>query len=104
MNKAELINAIKDRVGGTANDAEAYLNGVLHVIQDEVSKGNDVKIVDFGTFSRSWRKARTGRNPKNNTPVEIPACVVPNFKAGIGFKKKIAHVYKELITFAGKRA
>lgn len=102
MNKAELVNAIKVQVGGTSNNAELYLNAVLSVIQNEVSKGKDVKIVDFGTFSRSWRKARMGRNPKTNEEVQIPACVVPNFKPGLGFKKSIAEVYKELIEFTKK--
>ena len=103
MNKAELIKAIQEKVGGTANDAEMYLNAVISVVQEEVSKGRDVKIVDFGVFSRSWRKARMGRNPQTNTPVSIPAKVLPTFKAGDGFKKKIDAVYGELTAFATKK-
>ena len=44
----------------------------------------------FGSFEVKKRAARIGRNPKTKESIEIPASVVPVFKAGKALKDKIA--------------
>jgi DNA-binding protein HU-beta len=63
------------------------LDQTLETIKKVVAKGDDVKLVGFGTFSRGKRKARTGRNPQTGAAISIPACKVPRFKAGKEFKE-----------------
>ncbi len=36
----------------------------------------------FGSFEVRQRKAREGRNPRNNEPIQIEASKTPAFKAG----------------------
>ena len=49
---------------------------ILEVIFLEITKslqnGDNVEIRGFGIFKTTLRKARTGRNPKNSTLVQIP--------------------------------
>ena len=41
-----------------------------------------MRLVGFGTFSLSKRKASTGRNPRTGEPMSIKASTQPKFKAG----------------------
>ena len=77
MNKAQLIEKVAEKTG---------LTKTLQIIQKSVAKGDEVKLVGFGTFSRLSRKSRNGRNPKTGAPVVIPGSKVPRFKPGKDFK------------------
>ncbi|MCE3010167.1 MAG: HU family DNA-binding protein [Proteobacteria bacterium] len=87
MNKAQLIEKLALRADITKSQAENFLDATLEVIQKAVAKGEEVKLVGFGSFSRSSRKSRKGRNPKTGAPVEIPGVKVPRFKPGKEFKE-----------------
>lgn len=86
MNKAELIDKVSRKTTLTKTQSEEALDAALEVITRAVSKGDEVKIVGFGTFSRGTRKARSGRNPKTGTQIEIPATRVPKFRPGKDFR------------------
>jgi DNA-binding protein HU-beta len=58
----------------------------LDHIKKAVKKGDDVKLVGFGTFTKAKRKARTGRNPQTGKAIKIPAAWVPKFRPGAEFK------------------
>lgn len=82
MNKADLIDAIASKTGGTKVQAAVYLEAVTSVLTDTLRHGGTVSLMGFGAFSIKSRKARTGRNPQNGEPVEIAAKNLPVFKAG----------------------
>jgi DNA-binding protein HU-beta len=86
MNKAQLIEKIASKTQMTKSQSEALLDATLEVIQRAVAKGEEVKLVGFGTFSRMSRKSRQGRNPKTGEPVAIPGAKIPRFKPGKEFK------------------
>ena len=54
-----------------------------------MKKGEDVTLIGFGTFTKSKRKARIGRNPQTGKEIKIPAMNVPKFRAGREFKNAI---------------
>lgn len=89
MNKAELIENVADATGITKVDAENVLNSALDAIKKSVKKGEDVTLIGFGTFTRSKRKARIGRNPQTGKEIKIPAMTVPKFRPGREFKNAI---------------
>jgi DNA-binding protein HU-beta len=86
MNKAQLIEKVAEKTGLTKTQSEEFLDATLQIIQKSVAKGDEVKLVGFGTFSRMNRKSRNGRNPKTGAPVVIPGAKVPRFKPGKDFK------------------
>ncbi len=86
MNKAQLIEKVAEKTGLTKTQSEDFLDATLQIIQKSVAKGDEVKLVGFGTFSRLSRKSRNGRNPKTGAPVMIPGSKVPRFKPGKDFK------------------
>jgi DNA-binding protein HU-beta len=73
MNKAQLIEAVAKNAKVTKVDAELVLNTALDTIKKSVKKGEDVTLIGFGTFTKSKRKARTGRNPQTGKEIKIPA-------------------------------
>jgi len=86
MNKAQLIEAVAKAAKVTKVDAEQVLNSALDTIKKSVKKGEDVTLIGFGTFTKSKRKARIGRNPQTGKEIKIPAMTVPKFRAGREFK------------------
>lgn len=87
MNKAQLVEKVATETKLTKAQTETILDQALETIKKAVAKGDDVKLVGFGTFSRGKRKTRTGRNPQTGAAITIPACRVPRFKAGKEFKE-----------------
>lgn len=89
MNKAELVSAIATRAKLSKTLAESCLDSTLEVILKTVSQGEEVKIVGFGTFCKTERKSKTGRNPKTGETYKIPPTTIPRFKPGKDFKDKV---------------
>ena len=90
MNKAELINAVAAATEFSKKDAEAAVTATLEAITSALKDGDKVQLVGFGAFEVKKRAARVGRNPKTNDTIEIPASVVPVFKAGKALKDAVA--------------
>lgn len=90
MNKADLVHSIAKETGTTQKLAETVINCVMETIIKEVSSGEKVTLVGFGTFERRKRQARTGRNPKTNEPLNIPAKTVASFKVGKEFADAVS--------------
>jgi DNA-binding protein HU-beta len=87
VNKAELIEKVATKTKLTKVQSEGVIDAALEIISKTVAKGDEVKIVGFGTFSMTSRRSRTGRNPKTGTKLVIPAAKVPKFKPGKDFKE-----------------
>lgn len=86
MNKAQLIEIVAEKTKATKTQTEQILDATLKAIQETLKKGDEVKLVGFGTFSKSARKSRQGRNPKTGETVKIPSSYVPRFKPGKDLK------------------
>jgi DNA-binding protein HU-beta len=90
MNKGELIDAIAPVANVTKKEADAILAALVDTIMAEVSQGNKVSLVGFGSFERRERQAREGRNPKTGEKMLLSATRVPAFSPGKLFKEKVA--------------
>ncbi len=91
MNKSELVEKIAEATKNTElkkSKIELALNETLAIIKATVKK-QDVTLVGFGTFSKTKRKARLGRNPQTGKEIKIAARTVPRFKAGKDFKELV---------------
>lgn len=89
MNKQDLISAVAESSGLTKADATKSVEGVFEAITGALKKGDEVRLVGFGTFSVSKRKASTGRNPRTGETMTIAASTQPKFKAGKGLKDAV---------------
>ena len=90
MNKQELIATVADTSGLTRGDTVKAVEAVFDAVAGALKKGDEVRLVGFGTFTVSKRKASTGRNPRTGEPMVIKASNQPKFKAGKGLKDAVA--------------
>ncbi|WP_031555702.1 HU family DNA-binding protein [Parvularcula oceani] len=86
MNKNEFVDRVADMADMTKSDAGKAVDAVFDAITEALKKGDDVRIVGFGTFSSSRRAAREGRNPRTGETIQIKASNQPKFSAGKGLK------------------
>ena len=90
MNKAELIEAVSTQTGLAKTQVDDALKTILATITQQLTKGDKVTLVGFGTFERRKRKARVGVNPQNPTQkIKIPAKNAPAFSAGSELKSAV---------------
>ncbi len=89
MNKNDLNAAVAANSGLSKNDCAKAIDGVFDAITNALKSGDEVRLVGFGTFSITRRKASEGRNPRTGEPIQIPASNQPKFKAGKGLKDAV---------------
>ena len=86
MNKNELIAKVAEETELTKADCQRVIEATLELTKKAVKKGEEVRLVGFGTFVRAKRSARKGRNPQTGKEIQIKAHNVPRFRAGKEFK------------------
>ncbi|MFI1166737.1 HU family DNA-binding protein [Streptomyces sp. NPDC020801] len=89
MNKAQLVEAIADKMGGRQQAADA-VDAVLDAIVRAVVGGDRVSVTGFGSFEKVDRPARYARNPQTGERVRVKKTSVPRFRAGQGFKDLVS--------------
>lgn len=93
MNKAQLVEAIQDQLGGRQQAADA-VDVVLDAIVRSVVAGERVSVTGFGSFEKVDRPARYARNPQTGERVRVKKTSVPRFRAGQGFKDLVSGAKK----------
>ena len=89
VNKNDLVAAVAGKTGLSKADSASAVDGVFDAISEALSGGGDVRLVGFGTFSVTQRRATEGRNPRTGERIHIPASKQPKFKAGKGLKESV---------------
>jgi DNA-binding protein HU-beta len=93
VNKAQLVEAIQDQLGGRQQAADA-VDVVLDAIVRAVVAGDRVSVTGFGSFEKVDRPARYARNPQTGERVRVKKTSVPRFRAGQGFKDLVSGTKK----------
>lgn len=80
MTKAEIIDAIYERVGGfSKKEASEVVEAVFDAMKEVLETGQKIKIARFGNFVVRAKKQRVGRNPQTGAPIPITARRVLKF-------------------------
>jgi DNA-binding protein HU-beta len=69
MNKQDLIGKVAEITGMAKGDSEKAVNAVFDQITEQLKARSEVRLVGFGTFKTSVRKASQGRNPRKQISV-----------------------------------
>lgn len=90
MTKAELVAKMAKDAGiskaAAAKVLDSFASNVTKALK---KKDGKVTLVGFGTFSKTRRKARKGRNPQTGEAIKIKATNVVKFKAGKKLKDAV---------------
>jgi DNA-binding protein HU-beta len=89
MNKNDLVAEVAETAGLSKADAAKAVDSVLDAITASLKKGDEVRLVGFGTFSVAKRAASEGRNPRTGEKIKIPASKRPKFSAGKALKDAV---------------
>ena len=82
MNKSEIACRVAVRTGVGRSAAVDAVDPVFEVLGETLVRGEDTRIVGFGTFGIRRRPVRTGCNPRTGESPNIAASTAPRFKPG----------------------
>ncbi len=89
MNKAEIIAAVHEKLGGTKVQAEQAVETMIDSIVHTLKSGGEVSIAGLGIFSAKTRAARQARNPRTGETIQVAAMRVPKFRAAKALKDAV---------------
>ncbi|MBS3789101.1 HU family DNA-binding protein [Candidatus Bipolaricaulota bacterium] len=98
MNKGDFVDELAERTGMTKKDSKKALETVLEVITEALEDGEEVMFTGFGKFEPRARKATERRNLQTGEMIDVPAKVVPKFKAGKTLRETIEDNLKAVKT------
>lgn len=81
VSKDELVRAMVDGTSLSLADGAILYDNLVKALGDAAKAGKEIRLTNFGSFQVKETAARTGRNPKTNEPVNIPAGRKLRFKA-----------------------
>jgi len=93
LGKQDLVAIVSTNCSLTKADAKVAVDAIFDSIQAAVAAGDKISIPGFGSFERSVRSARQGRNPATGESLFIPESATPAFKAGSTFKNLVKERY-----------
>lgn len=89
MTKQDMINVMAKKARISKAAAGRALEAYIEAVGEELKKTGKLSLVGFGAFSCVQRKARTGRNPKTGSAIDIPSKKVVRFRAGKGLSEVV---------------
>jgi len=89
MTKADIVNALFEKVGLPKKEAQDVIELILNTMKETFVQGESIKISGFGTFNVRSKASRKGRNPKTGTEIEITPRKVVTFRPSNQLKEFI---------------
>ena len=97
MNKQELITEIAYKTRLPKALIQEVIDAFIAVASRKLARGNDIRLVGFGTFTVIERKPCEGTNPRTGARIQIPAMKKPKFKAGLALTQAVNKPRRKLI-------
>lgn len=90
MIKSELVARLAARyVLPNRRDADRVVSTILDTMINALARGQRVELRGFGAFSVKQRPPRTGRNPRNGTPVAVGLRKLMYFRCGKEMRERL---------------
>ena len=86
MTKAELVSAMAEKSGLNKTQAREALEAFTTSVTETLRKGEEVRLVGFGSFTPVKRPAGMARNPRTGAAVKRPASKTARFRVGDSLK------------------
>ena len=104
MTKAEIIDAVYEKVGGfSKKEAAEIVEAMFDNMKEVLAEGEKIKISGFGNFVVRDKAERWGRNPQTGDPIPISARRVLTFKPS-QVLKGVLNPHKEALRAARAKA
>jgi integration host factor subunit alpha len=90
VTKAELADALFERLGLNKREAKEMVDAFFDEIRLALERGESVKLSGFGNFQLRDKPQRPGRNPKTGEEIAITARRVVTFHASQKLKASVS--------------
>ena len=84
MNRSEFEALVAEKSGIARKDVSKVLDAAIDGIAETLRRGEEIRLVGFGTFGVKETAEREGRNPRTGETMKIAASRRPSFKPGKG--------------------
>ena len=91
FNRQKLVGAVTEKTGLPRAKALAAVEAVFETMSSSLKSGKEVRVLGFGAFSVSERKAGKGRDPRTGAEIDVPQSKSVRFRAGKGLRELVAH-------------
>lgn len=89
MTKADIVEAIYEKVGFSKKEAADLVEMVFETIKETLETGEKIKISGFGNFVVRRKQPRVGRNPQTGEEITITDRRVLTFKPSAVLKEAL---------------
>lgn len=89
LTKAELAELLFERLGLNKRESKDMVEAFFDIVNDELVRGQDVKLSGFGNFAIRRKASRPGRNPRTGEAIPIKARNVVTFHASHKLKSVV---------------
>lgn len=89
MHKTDLVARVADLTDMKPEKADAAVSAMIEHITNSLSRGESISLIGFGSFNKTTRAARTGRNPQTGAVIDIAASSGVAFKPGKALKDAV---------------
>lgn len=90
INKTDLINSVSTSTKLSKADSTRAVDAIIQSIQTGLKQGKEIRLVGFGTFKVTKRKATQGRNPRTGEKLHIKEKKLPKFSPGKALKEAVS--------------
>jgi integration host factor subunit beta len=90
MVKKDLVeDLVRAFPGITKGDMTTVVNTLFESMAQGLLRGESVELRGVGRFKTKQRRARKGRNPKTEAPIDVPIHWVVHFRPGEDLTRRI---------------
>lgn len=89
LNKRDLIDAVALETGLSKKDTETITDTLFATIEKSLLQGDEVNIVNFGSFVHKVRAPRTGTHPRSHEKINIASSHAVVFRLSKTLKTKL---------------
>lgn len=80
MTKQDLYEKVSENIGISKSTVGKVCDEMIEALKSALKDGEKISLTGFGTFEIVETKARKGRNPRTEEPIDIPAGKKPRFR------------------------
>ncbi len=91
ITRVDICQAIMRNLNVTKSYARTLLRSLLEIACTALENDQELKLLNFGTFSVYQKDPRIGRNPKTKVPAIITSRKVVGFSPSAALKEKVKH-------------
>ena len=90
LNRQGMVTALAEKTGLTRGKALSVMEAVFETMAQSLKDGCEVRVLGFGVFNVSERKAGKGRDPRTGAEIDIAASKSVRFRAGKQLREMVS--------------